>query len=188
MDRVEEKTGDRAEDRRPLCPGCGVGRVAPIMYGYPLFTDELDRALRDGLLVLGGCTPHPEKWKCLACGTRYLAMPGSRWEKTLRGVPVEIGILRDGEPARALVTVRTREPWTLAFQFPGEEPKIIAQGDDPFEAVRQLCRAADRLGVRLLVNGARRDARRHRVDHIFDPADASLIDAPDERDRLHPDR
>ncbi|WP_344977268.1 hypothetical protein [Streptosporangium fragile] len=131
---------------------------------------------------------------------------------------MEIGILRDGEPARALVTVRRHEPWTLALQIDGVDlidcpdgPQIIAQGNDLFGALQQLCRAADRLKVRLLVNGARRDAYRCQVDGpdtehlvsflqpgrpasltdtgaIFDPADASLIGTPDEQDRIHAGR
>ncbi|MGW0588995.1 hypothetical protein [Streptosporangium sp. NPDC002607] len=187
------------------------------MYGYPNFTEALERGVQAGLFVLGGCIPGPEKWECLACHTRYHEMPapGQPWGKIVQGAPMKIGILRDGEPARALVTVRRHEPWTLAFQLDErahlDQPQIIAQGNDLFGALQQLCRAADRLKVRLLVNGARRDAYRCQVDGpdtehlvsflqpgrpasltdtgaIFDPADASLIGTPDEQDRIHASR
>ncbi|GIH99952.1 hypothetical protein [Planobispora takensis] len=120
---------------------------------------------------------------------------------------MEIGILRDGEPAHARVTIRKSELWMPTFQvdaYSDAEPKIITQGDDLFEAVQALCRVTDRMKIRLLVNGARRGACRHRpagrgtehlvsfpgpggltsltdVGAIFDPADASLIGTPDER-------
>ncbi|WP_283136186.1 hypothetical protein [Rhizohabitans arisaemae] len=172
----------------------------------------------EGLFVLGGCMVRWERWECLACGTKYREMPepGYRWGNIVRGEPVEIGILRHGEPERALVIVRGNEPWTVTFQFIDdeeltfdEEPTVVAQGDDLSEAVRQLCRAADRWGVRLLVNGARRDARHCQVDGpdnehlvsflgpdglapltggVFDPADESLIGFPDEQDHIHADR
>ncbi|MEV4753456.1 hypothetical protein AB0K21_44550 [Streptosporangium sp. NPDC049248] len=211
---------DRGEDGHPLCSRCDASRMVPIMYGYPTFNEELEQALQAGLFVLGGCTLHPERWACLTCRTRYRELPEPcwRWGEIIQGVPMEIGILRDGEPARAAVTVRRHKPWTLAFQIDEigvldyfDQPQIIAQGDDLFGALQQLCRAAARLKVRLLVNGARRDAYRCQVDGpdtehlvsfrqpgrpasladtgaIFDPADASLIGTPDEQDHIHAGR
>ncbi|GLX96124.1 hypothetical protein Hesp01_40740 [Herbidospora sp. NBRC 101105] len=54
-----------------MCPGCGTGRLVPIAYGYPHFTDELKRALEEKRLVLGGCAVRDERWACPSCENRY---------------------------------------------------------------------------------------------------------------------
>jgi primosomal protein N' len=37
------------------CPACGSKRIASIMYGYPLFSEELEQKLEAGEIALGGC-------------------------------------------------------------------------------------------------------------------------------------
>ncbi len=37
------------------CPRCGSRQTAEILYGYPLFTEELQQKLSSGELALGGC-------------------------------------------------------------------------------------------------------------------------------------
>ena len=37
------------------CPQCGSKRVASILYGLPMFNEELERRLSTGEIVLGGC-------------------------------------------------------------------------------------------------------------------------------------
>ncbi|SEG53643.1 hypothetical protein SAMN04489712_106106 [Thermomonospora echinospora] len=154
---------------RAVCPKCEQGRLAPVMYGYPDFTDELERMLAAGELVLGGCMPGPERWGCPRCRARYVELPGpdSRWGDIVWGIPVEIQATRGCGPERALVTVRRNDPWTLTFQFDDglwQRPTIVALGDDLFGAFQGLCRAAAKRGVKLLVNGARRDVHRCQVD------------------------
>ena len=41
--------------RLHFCPRCFSTDTAPIMYGLPMFTDELEQALANHELVLGGC-------------------------------------------------------------------------------------------------------------------------------------
>jgi len=42
--------------RKPRrCPACGSKRIASIMYGYPLFSEELEQKLEAGKITLGGC-------------------------------------------------------------------------------------------------------------------------------------
>ena len=41
------------------CPICGGKETAPILYGLPLFDEELKRKLRDHRIVLGGCLVSP---------------------------------------------------------------------------------------------------------------------------------
>ncbi|GAA0953328.1 hypothetical protein [Actinocorallia libanotica] len=199
--------GEPVEAERVPCPRCRKGGVVPVMYGYPHFTDELQEALRGRRLVLGGCVPREERWACTACGTKYLEepVPGARPGDFVLGVPVEVDVLRDGRRTRGLVTVRRRDPWTVAFRLRGSDdgPRIAAQGDDLFAAFQQLSRAAARVGVRLLVNGSRRDAHRcppgspgaerdvafltsgDATAPILGPADPDLLGTPEEQDRAH---
>jgi hypothetical protein len=53
-----------------VCPTCGSPRVARILYGLPAFSEELERALQEGTVALGGCvvTGDDPDWRCLACG------------------------------------------------------------------------------------------------------------------------
>ena len=37
------------------CPRCGSNKTAKILYGYPLYTEELQKKLDSGECVLGGC-------------------------------------------------------------------------------------------------------------------------------------
>ena len=41
------------------------------MYGLPVFSDQLNAAIKDGRKVLGGCciTGDDPAWKCLDCET-----------------------------------------------------------------------------------------------------------------------
>ncbi|GIH99953.1 hypothetical protein Pta02_19620 [Planobispora takensis] len=89
MDHIEGEAGGEAEDRRPLCPRCDVGRLAPLLYGYLLYDEEVERDRRAGLLVYGGCMPEPERLACPACDTRYREVPGpdQRWGNILHGMP-----------------------------------------------------------------------------------------------------
>ena len=51
------------------CPKCHRQRVARICYGFPSFSDELNRDLAEGRITLGGCTVDnfSAKWQCLDC-------------------------------------------------------------------------------------------------------------------------
>lgn len=51
------------------CPRCGGKDTAPIMYGMPAFDDELEQALADHKIVLGGCCINDAnpKYHCFHC-------------------------------------------------------------------------------------------------------------------------
>jgi len=51
------------------CPACESKRIASIMYGYPLFSEELDQKLKAGEIVLGDCciSNDDPKWECADC-------------------------------------------------------------------------------------------------------------------------
>lgn len=52
-----------------ICPKCGEGKLAEILYGMPIMDSELERALEAGEIVLGGCviTDEDPHWECLKC-------------------------------------------------------------------------------------------------------------------------
>lgn len=56
--------------KKPLvCPICGSQRVTRILYGMPAYSEDLERNLRTGISVLGGCSvwiDMPET-VCLEC-------------------------------------------------------------------------------------------------------------------------
>lgn len=55
------------------CPKCGSRRMATILYGLPLFNEELDESLRRGEVTLGGCCitgSDPDK-ECHDCFHRW---------------------------------------------------------------------------------------------------------------------
>ena len=51
------------------CPECGSKKVAGILYGLPMFDDELERRLSAGEITLGGCciTGDDPLWRCTEC-------------------------------------------------------------------------------------------------------------------------
>ena len=58
--------------RKPRkCPHCGLAKIADILYGYPVFSPELEKELKDGKIELGGCciTGDDPMWKCTECET-----------------------------------------------------------------------------------------------------------------------
>lgn len=61
---------DARPEKPTACPSCGGPRVAEILYGLPHFTPELERALDEGQIVLGGCCVFGEdpRWQCADCG------------------------------------------------------------------------------------------------------------------------
>jgi hypothetical protein len=52
-----------------LCLKCGSKRIAEILYGFPDSSPELNIALKNGTVVLGGCeiTGHDAMWQCVDC-------------------------------------------------------------------------------------------------------------------------
>ena len=60
------------------CPKCGGKHIAPILYGYPVFDEELEQKLDRQELVLGGCkiTGCDPQFHCFDCG-RDIGKPRS---------------------------------------------------------------------------------------------------------------
>jgi hypothetical protein len=68
---MAEKLDRYSSKRKPSkCPNCGGKKVASILYGLPHFSEELERDMAEGKIVLGGCCEliGAPKWQCAECG------------------------------------------------------------------------------------------------------------------------
>ena len=64
----------RMDMKKPdVCPACGSKKVARIQYGLPIFSEELDKQMKSGEVVLGGCclTGDDPRWQCVDCGHAF---------------------------------------------------------------------------------------------------------------------
>jgi hypothetical protein len=61
-----------SEEQPEKCPGCGSEKVALILWGLPAYSDELQREMDAGKIVLGGCCVSADdpSWTCIDCGAR----------------------------------------------------------------------------------------------------------------------
>lgn len=59
--------------KRPMCPFCGSEKSARILYGYPVFSEQLKRDLELGKVILGGCviSGNDPEWRCLDCSSEW---------------------------------------------------------------------------------------------------------------------
>lgn len=64
---------ERLDLDSPRCPECGSSNVAVILWGLPSFTDELQKELEEGKVVLGGgCVSFDDsKYECNDCKHRF---------------------------------------------------------------------------------------------------------------------
>jgi primosomal protein N' len=55
------------------CPNCGSERVASILYGLPMYTEELEKRLEAEEVIRGGCdiTDDDPLWHCVECQHRW---------------------------------------------------------------------------------------------------------------------
>ena len=80
-----------------VCPRCASTDTAPIMYGLPAFNEELDRALENHEIVLGGCvvTPMQPTRYCYGCDREFGFYQTFAWFALgAAGVVVGLAILR----------------------------------------------------------------------------------------------
>ena len=55
MGDYADMDAENVESAEVVCPRCGSRHVAQILHGMPAFTEELQRELAEGKVVLGGC-------------------------------------------------------------------------------------------------------------------------------------
>ncbi len=75
--RLEKKSRPRK------CPNCGFSPVGKILYGYPMFSPELEAEIKEGKTVIGGCDMSPlnADWECSNCKLQIWKIGWqSRWE------------------------------------------------------------------------------------------------------------
>jgi len=56
-----------------ICPHCKSNKVAKIVYGLPMFSEDLEKELTEGKVVLGGCVvpDNPRLYACKDCGKKF---------------------------------------------------------------------------------------------------------------------
>ena len=69
---TREGVGMAGTDNR-RCPRCKSDNVARIQWGLPAFTEELERGLESGRVILGGCciSPDSPELHCNDCGAEF---------------------------------------------------------------------------------------------------------------------
>ncbi len=68
--------------RKPRkCPKCGSNKVAAILFGLPVYSENLQQDMDSGKIVLGGCciSAHDPTWQCIDCGIEI-------YQSKLRGI------------------------------------------------------------------------------------------------------
>lgn len=70
------------ESKPRTCPNCGSSRIADILYGLPYYSEELERDIEAGRIVLGGCliSENNPSWICADCHTPLFRKGGWRRE------------------------------------------------------------------------------------------------------------
>jgi len=55
------------------CPSCGSNDIGLILYGFPSMTKQLEKALKNKEVTLGGCLVYDEapQWVCNACSHKF---------------------------------------------------------------------------------------------------------------------
>jgi hypothetical protein len=64
--------GKYISDIKPtICPACGSKKVAEILYGLKIYSQELRKKEKKGEIVLGGCCiiKGAPSWMCVRCKT-----------------------------------------------------------------------------------------------------------------------
>ena len=63
------------------CPECGSGKVASILYGLPIFDEDLERRLNAGEVILGGCCMRGDDplRHCMECHHRWGKREAGIW-------------------------------------------------------------------------------------------------------------
>ncbi len=63
----------RYGDAMTRCPKCGSKKIAPILYGMPVFDEEMQRKVNNQELYLGGCcvSDSDPQFHCFGCGKDF---------------------------------------------------------------------------------------------------------------------
>ncbi len=55
------------------CPNCNNDEIAFIFWGYPNLDNDIEKAVENKEIVMGGClvSDHDPKWECTECHHRW---------------------------------------------------------------------------------------------------------------------
>jgi len=55
------------------CPNCNNDEIAFIFWGYPNLDNDMEKAVENKEIVMGGCivSDHDPKWECTECHHRW---------------------------------------------------------------------------------------------------------------------
>lgn len=71
-----------AKSNRPKmkCSKCDSTKIARIFYGFPEFSDKLEKQIDRGTIKLGGCcvTGNDTKYECITCGMQFYKKPNGK--------------------------------------------------------------------------------------------------------------
>ncbi len=74
MNNIEETESPRPtfKHKPRKCPHCDFKPLGNILYGFPAGDDEMIQEVKEGRIVLGGCTiiegVQQPRWECSQCG------------------------------------------------------------------------------------------------------------------------
>ena len=71
LDGELERINSRRDNK--VCPKCGSWRVAPILYGMPVMDDEMQQAISNQEMYIGGCKEliNAPAYHCYACRRNF---------------------------------------------------------------------------------------------------------------------
>jgi hypothetical protein len=77
-----QEKGLMKHQKHAVCPECGQGQIARVVYGRVPATDEIKQAVDAGEIILGGCFKRATEWQCTACGAEFFEHPASLADRT----------------------------------------------------------------------------------------------------------
>ena len=106
------------------CPHCGANGAATILYGTPDFNEELEAAMKNGEVFVGGCciTGDDPKYKCRSCGFEYGRSGGDPAQSDFEIVSDMYELYEPDYPMldEAAEALRSAEAARLFFEYGGK--------------------------------------------------------------------
>lgn len=62
------------------CPECNSSKIARFLYGLPMFSAKLDKQIKNGEVIIGGCVIRPGSpdYRCRDCGREFKEKGGGK--------------------------------------------------------------------------------------------------------------
>ena len=149
------------------CPKCSSLKIAEILWGMPNMDEELEQALKNGDMIIGGCciTGHDPQWQCIDCETNlYIKERGYlEYQRRPRKCPACLSVN---------ITTEITEQVNLNYELIKEIEKKLEGDENRFsymdeenynlrKRISKLYRACDTLPIRSHNTQANDIAERH---------------------------